>query len=606
MLQQQLQAEAAAGWKLSCIPRLFHHTPGSDADGADSTATPSKHPFPPIVVPTTVNPGPGPLFPEIYFSLFADQDVESVPPTSDVAASLLRDAITDTINILDFNRNATAKFLTDVDCYWADGTFVKRATAFDKLRDVPPGRSTWKPEDVVIDAVFSQIFQLPTPEHKLVYYHSVITESCKIAPAAVAPSLGRAIRFLFRNIDVMDMELAYRYMDWFSHHLSNFEFRWKWTEWTEELQHSDLQPTKAFIIGIVDKEIRLSFAKRIRETLPQEYWPLISEDKMKDAPDLKFTVPGADETVPYAVQSKEVIALLRKKAPEEDIQKVLDVIEELAAAQGVADPLVPSTDAYMTSVLHIGSKSLSHVLSTIERCKERLLAIGPQSEAARRQIITSTIDYWVDHPGTAVNIIDKLLNYTIITPMSVIEWALHDHLDHGRALADTKIWEMVTSTMNKVATRMRQIVKARAEVIASANTAQGGEEQKALLDETLTRERQSMRDLFTAIIDAVEAVRTASNDGMIERFEAADDAEQALLQAWGERWVRVFRRKAAVEEAVCGEAAIENADRVATEARAAAEEAEAERERLAKEENGNAIDAEMKGDDEGDDVAAEV
>jgi nuclear cap-binding protein subunit 1 len=154
-----------------------------------------------------------------------------VPPTSDIASCLLRDALVDTINILDFNRHAAAKYLADVDCYFSPSTFVKRATPFDKVKDVAGDGSTWKPEDVAVDAVFSQIFQLPAPEHKMVYYHSVLTESCKVAPAAVAPSLGRAIRFAYRNIDLMDLELGFRFMDWFSHHLSNFGFTWKWTEW---------------------------------------------------------------------------------------------------------------------------------------------------------------------------------------------------------------------------------------------------------------------------------------------------------------------------------------------------------------------------------------
>src|SRR4051794_13043061 len=125
------------------------------------------------------------------------------------------------------------------------------------------------------------------------------------------------------------------------------------------------------------------------------------------------------------------MALLRKKAPEEDIQAILNLVREKAVGMGVADPLIPSTDAYVTSICAIGSKSLSHVLSCIERCKERLLAIGPQSETARRQIITSVMDYWKDQPGIGVNIIDKLLNYTILTPMSVIEWALIYHNDQG-------------------------------------------------------------------------------------------------------------------------------------------------------------------------------
>lgn len=237
LLQAQLADEANNGWKLTCIPRVYDpsHKPsnrsGEDTNGNGEATTPTLHAFPSIEIPSPVNPGAKALLPEVYFSLFADQDIQSVPPTSSIAASLLRDAIIDTINLLDFNRNIVAKFLNEIDCFWAKDTFVKRSTTFDKLRDLPAGRPTWKPEDVIIDAVFSQIFQLPTSEHRLVYYHSLITESCKISPAAIAPSLGRAIRFLFRNIDTMDMELFYRFMDWFAHHLSNFEFRWKWTEW---------------------------------------------------------------------------------------------------------------------------------------------------------------------------------------------------------------------------------------------------------------------------------------------------------------------------------------------------------------------------------------
>ena len=238
LLQSQLQEEAANGWPLTCIPRIYDSsyrppTLNGEANGeTNDESAQTTIPFPVITVPSPINPGPRTLFPEIYFSVYADQEIESVPPTTHIASSLMRDAVVDTINTLDFNRNSTARFLNEIDNFWAPDTFVKRATAFDKLRDISePGRPTWKPEDVAIDAIFSQIFTLPTSAHRLVYYHSLITESCKISPQAIAPSLGRAIRFLFRGVDVMDLELSYRYMDWFAHHLSNFEFRWKWTEW---------------------------------------------------------------------------------------------------------------------------------------------------------------------------------------------------------------------------------------------------------------------------------------------------------------------------------------------------------------------------------------
>ncbi|KAK5134803.1 hypothetical protein LTR08_006035 [Meristemomyces frigidus] len=542
LLQHQLQDEATNGWPLKCIPRVYdpNHKPlAADDEAVEESNSEAKEfaklAFPAITVPSPVNPGAKVLFPEIYFSLYADQEIESVPSTASIASSLLRDAILDTVNILDFNRNATARYLNEIDCYWAPGTFVKRATAFDKLRDMPLGKPTWKPEDVAIDAIFSQIYQLPAPEHRLVYYHSLITESCKISPGAIAPSLGRAIRFLFRNVDTMDMELVYRLMDWFGHHLSNFEFRWKWAEWIPELDLSNLQTKKAFIIGTLDKEIQLSFAKRVRDTLPQEYHPLIPASKENDVPPFKY----ADDTTPFAKEGREILQMLRKKAPETDVETVLNAVHQQAAAQGL-DPLVASTDIYMTAICSIGSKSLSHVLSTIDRCKDRLLAVGPASEAARRQMISSVVVFWADHPGTAVNIVDKLLNYTIVTPMSVVQWALQDRVDGGRALANSQIYELVAITMAKVTNRVRQVLRGRNNATLPWN-------ERVQIDEVLPRERQGMRDLFTAIEDAV---------AQVSLDESADEEERQLIQLWATRWARVWRRKAAVEEAIVGEAVV--------------------------------------------------
>lgn len=88
VLQAQLQNEASAGWKLSCIPRLFkaadvtmagtEQSGNGDTDGHDAAAAKAsqKHAFPTMTVPSPINPGPKALFPELYFSLFADQDIE--------------------------------------------------------------------------------------------------------------------------------------------------------------------------------------------------------------------------------------------------------------------------------------------------------------------------------------------------------------------------------------------------------------------------------------------------------------------------------------------------------------------------------------------------
>ncbi|EED12523.1 snRNA cap binding complex subunit (Gcr3), putative [Talaromyces stipitatus ATCC 10500] len=558
VLQTQLQNEAAnRNWELKCLPRpwksleLPRKKQAVEGEGEEkpeqslSLENAEKHALPAVDVPNPVKNGPNAIYPEVYFSVYLEQEIETVPGSGEITSTLLRDTLVDTINILDFNRMAVAKFLIDVDCYFSPEIFVKRATPFDRLREFPSDRPTWKPEDVAVDAVFSQLFQLPAPEHKLVYYHSVLTECCKVAPAAIAPSLGRAIRFLYRNLERFDVDLVSRFLDWFSHHLSNFGFTWKWTEWIDDLQLPEIHPKMAFITGALDKEIRLSFAQRIKGTLPEPYQPLIAEGKEKDTPDFKYTL----ETTPYCKQGSELMQLIRKKAADEEIEPVIAEIETQAKDHGVEDPMVPSTDAFVTSICYVGSKSLSHVLSCIERNKERLLAIGPRSAPARRQIITSVMEYWVDQPGIAINIIDKLLNYTILTPLSVIEWALLDHIDAGKILAKAHIYEMLSATVGKVTNRIRQIVAARTQLGLY-------EPQLSVLDETLNREKADMQTLFTLIEDSITPVAAGSNDELMERSE--DDPstrdENEIIRRWAVRWRRVFQRKAAVEAAFVADA----------------------------------------------------
>jgi nuclear cap-binding protein subunit 1 len=241
---------------------------------------------------------------------------------------------------------------------------------------------------------------------------------------------------------------------------------------------------------------------------------------------------------PFAREGQEILSLLRKKSPEDAIQPVIDRIHSQALDLALSDPLVISTDAYVTSICYIGSKSLSHVLSCIERCKERLLTIGPQSPAARKQIIESVMEYWKDQPGIGVNIVDKLLNYTILSPASVVEWAL---AKQGKRLGQAFVFEMVSATVGKVTGRVRQVVRAK-------NAPGLLPEQRKLLEETAERERVGMRELFGVMEDALVGWASGSKDQMVQSGDGDSEGEKMIRQ-WGERWLRVFRRKFAVEEA---------------------------------------------------------
>ncbi|RDA95772.1 hypothetical protein CP533_5114 [Ophiocordyceps camponoti-saundersi (nom. inval.)] len=522
LLQKQLQAEAANNWELACLPRPWQFSL-EDIEMQDKLAEAPKHALPAINVPKNVVAGPRPLFPEVFFSVYADQDIESVPGPTSIASSLIRDGLVDTLNVLDFNRNAVARYLMDLDCYFAEGTFVKRATPFDELRNFPDDRATWKPEDVAVDTVFSQLFLLPKPECKVVYYHSVLTEACKLAPAAIAPSLGRAIRYLYRNSPRMDLELSHRFLDWFSHHLSNFGFTWKWAEWADDAQLPDLHPRKWFLLGALDKEVRLSFAQRIRKTLPDAYQPLIGDDTDKDVPDFKYN----DAETPFSAEGQELGALLKRKATDEEIQEIIDKVEAQARERGL-DPLVASTDVFMTTICWVGSKSLSHVLACIDRTKGRLDDAGAASPAARTQILTAVMSYWHAHPGVALSIVEKLLNYSILSPQTIVNWTLvSGGTNGGRSLAQPYLLELVCNTVAKVSERVRH-------VLTTADiTAEG-----------CSQDIQAMRDLFGAINDALAVGAGRGKDQ--NTMSGGDEGD--MIRRWASRWLRVFRRLAAIEE----------------------------------------------------------
>ncbi|KAF2114969.1 cap binding protein [Lophiotrema nucula] len=548
LLQTQLSNEAENGWEFACIPRFHRTIPKAAAEDSLPTA-PVLHVFPTLSVPSPVNPGPTAVFPEAFFSLFAGHDIATVPAITDISCSLLRDAIVDTIDQLDFNREAVAKFLIDLDCYWSVGVFAKRGTHWDKLHEGYGDTIVWKSEDMIIDAIFSQLFKLPSPQHKLVYYHSLITQLCTTAPAAIAPSLGRAIRFVYRNIPVMDLELANRFLDWFTHHLSNFEFRWRWAEWIEDLSSSDLHPKKAFIIAALDKEIRLSFAARIRKTVPDEYHHLIPQELDVDkSPDFKYD----DPQTPFAAEGQLLFTQFRKKASPEELDETIKKIHEQAAEHGIEEVLVPSTDAFVTAICRLGAKSLSHVLGCIERGKDRLQSVARTSEPASRQIVASVVAYWKNHPGVAVSIIDKLLNYQILAPSTIIQWALGDHLGGGKALTESWIYELVSNTVTKVSSRNRDIIAVRLQKALQ-------QQQVDMVDGHLAEGRNSARELFKSIDDAVRGVADGAADGLMEgEGSGAISAEEGqLIRAWGRRWQTAFLRRAQVEESVIGEEAIE-------------------------------------------------
>jgi nuclear cap-binding protein subunit 1 len=111
---------------------------------------------------------------------------------------------------------------------------------------------------------------------------------------------------------------------------------------------------------------------------------------------------------------------------------------------------------------------------------------------------------------------------------------------------------MVSNTVAKVTNRNRQIAEARLQKGLP-------EEQIPMVEATLAKDRDNARELFKYIEDSMRGVEEGSADVLIEKQSNGEltEEEVMLIRAWGKRWHSVFIRKAAVEEAIVGEDAVE-------------------------------------------------
>lgn len=152
--------------------------------------------------------------------------------------------------------------------------------------------------------------------------------------------------------------------------------------------------------------------------------------------------------------------------------------------------------------------------------------------------------YWSAHPGIALSIVDKLVNYSILAPASIVRWALTadpvaDGATAGESLAQPHIFELVLNTVTKVSFKTRQLV-------SSPETD----------EETRKAESKAIVDLFSILNDLLVSWAGGSKDELMETGDGSSERE-ATIRQWGQRWLRVFKRLGAIEEAFLVEAAKE-------------------------------------------------
>ncbi|KAJ7367816.1 MIF4G like-domain-containing protein [Mycena albidolilacea] len=367
-------------------------------------------------------------WPEYFLRLF-DNDITPDPKTP--AGYAVRAGLLDILDIFEVNRKECARLLIEYSKWTIPGTF-KPKPGGSVVPEPVPGKD-WQLESTIVENVLGAYLVLPESCHKSIYYIGVITELCKLSPSTVGPAVGKSIRKLYSTLgDGLDVEVARRFAEWFAVHMSNFGFQWVWKEWIPDLSLSIQHPKRAFMRRALEFEIRLSYHDRILKTLPAEMQAPEGHTIGEQAPGPDFEYD--DPSNPHRDAAQSVLNLFRGRAEAKDVISHLDTLK--ATLETSDDGGVVNADALIRSIaiqslLHIGSRSFSHLLNAIERYLPllRSIASGGASSAggsgnpeAKADILTASAAFWKHNRHMVAIVFDKLMQYQIVDPTDVVGW----------------------------------------------------------------------------------------------------------------------------------------------------------------------------------------
>uniref|UniRef100_A0A8C2I4P5 Nuclear cap-binding protein subunit 1 n=1 Tax=Cyprinus carpio TaxID=7962 RepID=A0A8C2I4P5_CYPCA len=318
-----------------------------------------------------------------------------------------------------------------------------------------PGKNKIPLNYHIVEVIFGELFQLPSPPHIDVMYTALLIELCKLQPGSLPQVLAQATEMMYMRLDTMNTICIDRLINWFSHHLSNFQFRWSWDDWADCLTQDIEKPKPKFVKEVLEKCMRLSYHQRIVDIVPPSFSALIPANPVcsyKYEEETECPLPGLAmaTTVSNAIKnraSNEEILIVLKDVPNPNQDDDDDEGDGF-------NPL--KIEVFLQTLLHLAAKSFSHSFSALAKFHEVLKNLT-DSDEGKLHILRVLYEFWRNHPQMISVLVDKLIRTQIVDCAAVANWIFSPEMAHD--FTRFYVWEILHSTIRKMNKHVQKIQK---------------------------------------------------------------------------------------------------------------------------------------------------
>lgn len=397
---------------------------------------------------------------------------------------------------------------------------------------------------MVVEVMFGSMTRLPEAPMIDIAYATIFIELCKLQPSNMPQVLALATELLFERLDAMSKPSVDRFVSWFGHHLSNFQFRWSWDEWADCLNQDLDSPKPSFIREVLEKCRRLCYHQRIVETVPQDFEPLVPQE-----PNIRFKYRQDDDDEmsenPAAACSRKLEYAIRSKATQEEILDILRDVPKPSQYDENDEDLdynPNALDVFMQTLMFLASKTFTHSFSALSKYHTMLKRLA-RNEGAKVQLLQILFDMWRDHPQMLVVLIDKCIRAQIVDPGSVARWIFSPEM--ASHFQRCYIWEVLHGTILKMNHHVARVEEEYDTAVSRARNA------SIKIEED---EAQDMMDSYAAFAPTEQEVEASK-----EKFQNSKAEQKNLFLIIFQRFIgitsdHIEKHGTVTEEALSGTA----------------------------------------------------